>query len=55
VNRQSTTERIVDLSRLLIPAQAEPGEYVLQIIVNDDTLGEKRRSTSQWIDFEVVK
>jgi len=27
----------------------------LQIIVKDDAPGEKRRTISQWIDFEIVK
>lgn len=32
-----------------------PGEYVLQVTVNDLLADEKRRTTSQWIDFEVSK
>lgn len=34
---------------------ALPGDYVLQVIVNDILTGEKRRVASQWIDFELVK
>jgi VWFA-related protein len=33
----------------------EPGDYILQIIVNDPLAKEKYRSTSQWIDFQIVK
>ncbi|HEY0323891.1 MAG TPA: VWA domain-containing protein [Pyrinomonadaceae bacterium] len=32
-----------------------PGEYVLQVTVNDLLADEKRRTVSQWIDFEVMK
>jgi hypothetical protein len=32
-----------------------PGEYVLQVTVNDLLADEKRRTASQWIDFEVIK
>ncbi|HYR74552.1 MAG TPA: VWA domain-containing protein [Pyrinomonadaceae bacterium] len=32
-----------------------PGEYALQIIVNDALANEKRRTATQWIDFEIVK
>jgi VWFA-related protein len=52
---QLTVGRILNRGRLHLPAQAVAGEYVLQIIVNDDAPGEKRRTTSQWIDFEIVK
>jgi VWFA-related protein len=33
----------------------QPGEYVLQIVVTDALAPEKRRTATQWIDFEVVK
>jgi VWFA-related protein len=33
----------------------EPGEYVLQVIVYDQTRQDKYRLATQWIDFEVVK
>jgi hypothetical protein len=32
-----------------------PGEYVLQVTVNDLLADEKHRTASQWIDFEVIK
>ena len=31
-----------------------PGDYVLQIIVNDLNADEKHRTASQWMDFEIV-
>jgi hypothetical protein len=33
----------------------QPGEYVLQVVVTDALAPEKRRTATQWIDFEVVK
>jgi VWFA-related protein len=32
-----------------------PGEYVLQVIVNDAQAKGKHRTATQWIDFEIVK
>jgi VWFA-related protein len=32
-----------------------PGEYILQIVVNDALAQEKNRTTTQWIDFEIVQ
>jgi VWFA-related protein len=32
-----------------------PGEYVLQVVVTDQLAPEKRRTATQWIDFEIVK
>jgi VWFA-related protein len=33
----------------------QPGEYVLQIIVTDTLAPEKRRTVTQWMDFEVIQ
>jgi VWFA-related protein len=41
--------------RLQLGTDLEPGEYVLQIIINDKLAKEKYRMASQWIDFEIVK
>ena len=37
------------------PLPVFPGEYVLQVIVTDQLAPEKRRTATQWIDFEIVK
>jgi hypothetical protein len=55
VNQQITQGRVINRGRLHLPTKATPGEYVLQIIINDDAPGEKRRTTSQWVDFEVAQ
>jgi VWFA-related protein len=38
-----------------IGPELPPGQYVLQIIVEDRFAKEKTRTATQWIDFEVVK
>jgi hypothetical protein len=50
----------VDLQRLLAAGGLqlgglEEGEYVLQVVVTDMLAKEKRRTTTGWTDFEVVK
>jgi len=32
-----------------------PGDYVLQIVATDKLAGEKNRTATTWIDFEVVR
>jgi VWFA-related protein len=32
-----------------------PGDYVLQIVVNDALADEKHRTATQWMDFEMIK
>lgn len=52
---------VPDLKRLLaggmiqLGADLTPGEYVLQVIVNDAVADKKYRTSTQWIDFEIVK
>ncbi|MCA1614933.1 MAG: hypothetical protein LC795_15045 [Acidobacteria bacterium] len=49
-----------DLSRLAaggsitLGADMPPGEYLLQVTVNDLLAGEKHRAATQWIDFEIA-
>jgi len=55
------TAKQTDLKRLMAGGAIQlgtalgPGEYALQIIVNDALANEKRRTVTQWIDFEIVK
>jgi VWFA-related protein len=49
---QADMKRIAAGARLQLGAALTPGEYVLQITVNDESA---RRSVTQWIDFEVVR
>jgi hypothetical protein len=55
------TSNQIDLKRLTAGGAIQlgsglgPGEYALQIIVNDALANEKRRTVTQWVDFEIVK
>ena len=40
---------------LLLGADLQPGEYILQVIVIDKLAKEDHRMATQWIDFEIVK
>jgi VWFA-related protein len=40
---------------LMLGAGFAPGDYVLQVIVNDTLVKGNNRTATQWIDFEVVK
>jgi VWFA-related protein len=50
-----------DLGRLSVDgaitlgADLVPGEYVLQVIVNDSLAEPQHRTTTQWVDFEIVR
>ncbi|HEY0380392.1 MAG TPA: VWA domain-containing protein [Pyrinomonadaceae bacterium] len=41
--------------RIQLGKDAQPGEYILQIVVTDLLANKKRNVASQWIDFEIVK
>jgi VWFA-related protein len=41
--------------RIQLGKDAQPGEYILQIVVTDMLAKEKYRAATQWIDFEIVK
>jgi hypothetical protein len=48
-------KRILYGGRFLLGTNLAPGDYVLQVIVNDTLRDDKRRTATQWIDFEIVK
>ena len=52
---QGDPRRIPSVGRLQLGPEFTPGEYVLQIVISDQSAKEKRPLASQWIDFEVVK
>ncbi len=41
--------------RIQLGKEAQPGEYILQVVVTDLLANKKRNVASQWIDFEIVK
>ena len=52
---QTDLKRLVAGAAIILGTELVPGEYVLQIIVNDTVASEKHRTATQWIDFEIVK
>jgi VWFA-related protein len=52
---QTDLQRLIAGSRLYVGPDLSPGDYVLQITVEDHLGKEKTRIATQWIDFEVVK
>jgi VWFA-related protein len=52
---QSDPKRVPSVGRLGLGAEFEPGQYVLQVVVTDQSIKEKQPIASQWIDFEIVK
>jgi VWFA-related protein len=53
IGRQLASTRFSNDGTLRLRPDAPPGDYVLQIVVNDTLPGERRRTATQWIDFEV--
>ncbi|HEX7175394.1 MAG TPA: hypothetical protein VF240_09060 [Pyrinomonadaceae bacterium] len=53
--QQTDMKRLLVGGRLRLGAALPPGEYVLQVVVNDTLAKEKHRMATQWIDFEIVK
>jgi len=52
---QADMKRRVGGGILQLGSDLEPGDYVLQVIVNDALADKKHQSTSQWMDFAIVK
>ncbi|HEX8748831.1 MAG TPA: VWA domain-containing protein [Pyrinomonadaceae bacterium] len=56
VNEQTDLARLAAGGALRLGTDMTPGEYVLQVAVTDLLAKDsKRRTTTQWIDFEIVK
>jgi hypothetical protein len=52
---QTDLKRLVAGGAIQLGTDLGPGEYALQIIVNDAVASEKRHTVTQWTDFEIVK
>lgn len=52
---QRDLQRLATGAQLQLGPELPPGQYVLQVIVEDRLAKEKRSIATQWIDFEVVK
>ncbi len=55
VSRQRDSQRPTAAAQLQLGPELSPGQYVLEIIVEDSLAKERTRTATQWIDFEVVK
>ena len=51
---QTNPQKIIFLGALSLGSEMLPGDYVLQIVVIDTLAKEKRKLTTQWIQFEVT-
>lgn len=55
VSNPSDLKRLPGGGVIQLGTDLPPGEYVFQVIVNDQLASEKHRVATQWIDFEIVK
>jgi len=55
VSKQPNPKRISTGGRLRMGPELVSGDYVLQVTVTNTTDPKKPRTTTQWIDFEIVK
>jgi hypothetical protein len=55
LTKQPNHKRISAGGRLRIGPELVPGDYVLQVIVTNTADPKKPRTSTQWIDFEIVK
>jgi VWFA-related protein len=53
--QQTDMSHLLAGGRLQLGTQLPPGDYVLQVVVNDALAGGKNHSAAQWIDFEIIK
>lgn len=52
---QADLQRVAAGAQLQLGSALTPGDYVLQVIVEDQLSREKQRIATQWIDFAIVK
>jgi hypothetical protein len=52
---QPDLKRLVGGGIIQLGMELAPGDYVLQVIVNDALADKKHQTTSQWMDFSIVK
>ncbi len=53
--KEPENEAIIIGGTFALPQSLPPGEYFLQVIVTDELAPPERQTSSQWIDFEIVK
>jgi hypothetical protein len=55
VTGQPDLQRITAGGRLQLGTEFPVGDYVLQVVITDNSTKEKPRTATQWIDFEIAK
>lgn len=59
MSQQTDMKRLIYGGRLQIGTAVAPGDFVLQVVVTDtlakEKSGNRQRTATQWIDFEVIK
>jgi VWFA-related protein len=55
LNNPPDLGRLRAASAIRLGADLGPGEYILQVTVNDQLADPKHRTAIQWLDFEIVK
>jgi len=53
--KEPGNEAIIVGGTFALPQSLPPGEYFLQVIVTDELAPPDRQTSTQWIDFEIVK
>jgi VWFA-related protein len=53
--QQTDLKRLVASGRLRLGGDLTPGEYVLEVAVNDALAPERSRTVTQWLDFDIIK
>ena len=54
-SNQRDPDRLIVTNVLRLPADLEPGDYYLQVVVTDKAAGAKQPPATQWVNFEIVK
>ncbi len=55
LTNQTDLKRLIAGGALQLGSDLIPGEYALEVVVNDELGDEKHRTATQWMDFEIVK
>jgi hypothetical protein len=54
ISKAPNPKRVNAGGRLRMGPELTPGDYVLQVLVTNATDPKRPRTTTQWIDFEIV-
>jgi len=55
ITNQNDPARLLVTNVMRLPADLEPGDYYLQVVITDKAAGPKQPPAIQWVDFEIVK